>query len=390
MLTDAFLPFVNSASVQLNDLTVEFIKFGHVIDVVTPKHPVILDKETSRLDGLNVMRFKSLNTKSPNRFIRFFSELVMPVMALRHFRKIILGTNYDLIIWYSPSIFWGPLVRLLKAKHKCPTYLILRDIFPEWANELGIIKNKAIYYFLKFVANYQYEVADHIGIQSESNQTYFEGHPRLQAKIKVLNNWLSDKPTKTSKITKKIHDINATHKFVYTGNLGIAQGLEIFSELAKQLCHSNDYAFIFIGSGSFQGKLKRYKIKHDLQNLHIFDRVPENELGSIFKICDYGIVALSTKHQSHNIPGKFVAYVKSSLPVIAVINANNDLVNIIKNYGVGVVSCSDDIDDLKAAISQITQSRKEGATFTTNCQKLFDEKFKTSAAVKQIMSCTDA
>ena len=136
--------------------------------------------------------------------------------------------------------------------------------------------------------------------------------------------------------------------------------------------------------------LKKYQTKHDLKNLHIFDPVPEDEIDSIIELCDYGIVALSPKHESHNIPGKFVTYVRSSLPVIAVINENNDLVRIIREYDVGVVSCSDNIDDLTAAVSAITKYSKEGTPFATNCRKLFDERFKTSAAAKQILSCNEA
>ncbi|WP_211160137.1 hypothetical protein [Aromatoleum aromaticum] len=51
--------------------------------------------------------------------------------------------------------------------------------------------------------------------------------------------------------------------------------------------------------------------------------------------CHVGVVALDRRHKTHNIPGKFLTYMQSGLPVLANINPGNDLVDLIDSEQVG-------------------------------------------------------
>ena len=102
---------------------------------------------------------------------------------------------YDGVIWYSPSIFFEPLIRRLKARSACKSYLILRDIFPEWAIDMGLIKEGPVSRFFSAVARRQYRIADVIGVQTPGNLHYFSD--RLAAapeSLEVLQNWIEDLP----------------------------------------------------------------------------------------------------------------------------------------------------------------------------------------------------
>ena len=390
LLTDAFFPYVNSASVQLYDLTEEFINQGHSVDVVTPKYEENTQKIIHSNKELKILRFNLRHAKDKNKSRRLLSEIMMSFMAMWCLRKELNNYKYDLIVWYSPSIFWGPLVYFLKRKYKCHTYLILRDIFPEWAYEVGILKNKFAYTILKIVARFQYVVADRIGIQSEGNITYFKDEQKFKQKVEVLNNWLSPQPHQASSLVEQINKISAQHKFLYIGNFGIAQELEIFTELANELKENGDVAFVFVGSGALQAELKKLKMRSELDNFHIFDAVPAEEVISICEVCDYGIVALNIRHMSHNIPGKFLTYIRAKLPVLARVNGNNDLVDIIEYYNVGVACCSGDVHELLDGVSRITSMSKSNVEFKTNCDELFKAKFETNVAVRQILRWNDA
>ena len=89
----------------------------------------------------------------------------------------------DLVVWYSPSIFFGILILLLKLRYKFHAYLILRDIFPEWANDLGLIKKSLPYYFFKFIASLQYFAANTIGVQSKSNIKYVKAGLMINVEV---------------------------------------------------------------------------------------------------------------------------------------------------------------------------------------------------------------
>jgi hypothetical protein len=62
-------------------------------------------------------------------------------VLLRARRQSGLGRErWDGVVWYSPTIFLGPIVRVLRRESRCRSYLILRDIFPEWAVDMGLMR----------------------------------------------------------------------------------------------------------------------------------------------------------------------------------------------------------------------------------------------------------
>ena len=125
------------------------------------------------------------------------------IMIYRYLQSSKNMQRFDGVIWYSPTIFFGLFALFLKFKCKCKGYLILRDIFPEWAKDLGLIKNKLIYKYFKAVANLQYWIADTIGVQAISNIVYLKNWSNKKRKIEVLNNWLAQKPVLLNSINIK-------------------------------------------------------------------------------------------------------------------------------------------------------------------------------------------
>jgi hypothetical protein len=61
------------------------------------------------------------------------------------------------------------------------------------------------------------------------------------------------------------------------------------------------------------------------------------EILDLYAQCTAGIVALDPRHRSHNIPGKFLTSMQSGLPALTNINPGNDLAQLIRSGGVGVV-----------------------------------------------------
>ena len=67
----------------------------------------------------------------------------------------------------------------------------------------------------------------------------------------------------------------------------------------------------------------------------IYKEIDSNQISDLTKQCHYGLIALDPRHNSHNIPGKFLTYMINGLPVLARLNPNTDLEEIIKRYKIG-------------------------------------------------------
>lgn len=134
LIADTFPPLRSSGAVQLRDLSREFSRQGHSLCVLLPSPDQREPWTLELLDGAQVLRLKAPRTKDIGHVRRTLAELAMPFAMLRNFRKSPLSEErWDGVVWYSPSIFHGPLVSALKTSSGSKGYLIIRDIFPEWA-----------------------------------------------------------------------------------------------------------------------------------------------------------------------------------------------------------------------------------------------------------------
>ena len=192
LISDTFPPMRSSGAVQLRDLTREFSRQGHSMTVIVPEHNQTQPWKLESMGATQVLRLKAPKLKNIGNKRRAFAEFVMPFCMMRNFKKSPFSTlRWDGLIWYSPSICHGPLISMLKKLSGCKAYLIVRDIFPEWVVEMGLMRRGLAYKFFNATAQYQYSLANVIGIQSPGNQKYFDSWTkRPGCKLEVLENWL--------------------------------------------------------------------------------------------------------------------------------------------------------------------------------------------------------
>ena len=389
LIADTFPPLRTSGAVQLRDLSREFVRQGHALTVMLPASGLSTPWLLEDFDGVQVLRLRAPKTKDINYLSRTINEFLMPFAMLRNLRKSTLAKErWDGVVWYAPSIFHGPLANALKKASGCKGYLIIRDIFPEWAADMGLMGRGLPYKFFKAVANDQYSVADVIGIQTQGNQAYFADRPN--SRIEVLQNWL-DKPTQ-ARCPIRVNQTSLAQRkvFVYAGNMGIAQGMDILLDLADQLCGRTDVGFLFVGRGSDAVRLKSAAKDRKLDNVLFYDEIHPDEIPDLYTQCSAGIVALHPRHKSHNIPGKFLTYMQSGLPVLATVNAGNDLAQMIRDEQVGQVCESNRVDDLVQFAKQLLEQIESDGQMPSRCSNLFQREFAVEKTVRQIVSALSA
>lgn len=389
LIADTFPPLRTSGAVQLRDLTREFARRGHSLCVLLPAPDQREPWKLEEFDGAQVLRLKAPKTKDIGYVRRTLAEFAMPFSMLRNLRKSPLAKErWEGVVWYAPSIFHGPLVRALKKSSACKSYLIIRDVFPEWAVDMGLMGRGLPYRFFDAVARYQYSVADVIGMQTPGNRGYFDQWQQQPGrKLEVLQNWL-DKPAQARCAIRLNETALAGRKvFVYAGNMGIAQGMDILLDLAERLQHRTDVGLLFVGRGSDAPRLKSVAEERQLDNVLFYDEIHPDEIPDLYAQCRVGIVALDPRHKSHNIPGKFLTYMQSGLPVLANINAGNDLAKMIRDEQVGQVCESNQVGELlQLADELLTQIDSQGDYLQNRCRSLFAREFAVDRTVRQIVA----
>lgn len=371
----------------MHDLAVEMFRAGHSTVVIVPTVEMLETWTAETVDGIVLLRIRAPKTRDIGYVRRTLSEFSLPFLMLLRLRKTPFArVRWDVVAWYSPTIFFGPFVWYLKLISGCRTYLILRDIFPEWTLDLGLMQKGLAYAFFKAIAHIQYSVADIIGVQTESNLAYLEAWRLRPAKrVEVLHNWQTPAPDTGSTINLASTHLVGRKIAVYIGNMGIAQGMDILVELAESMECRNDFGFIFVGRGSEVNRLKE-KVKFSgLSNILFFDEVDSREMPGLLSQCFIGLIALDPRHKSHNIPGKFLTYLIAGLPVLARVNHGTDLMKLINDERVGKAFDSSHPQPLREFIELLIDKPIEYELMSKNGVNLAKRMFSSRNAVNKIM-----
>ena len=392
LIADTFPPLRSSGAVQLRDLSREFAVQGHALTVLLPspdqQDPWVLKK----MDGVQVLRLKAPRTKGISYIRRTLGELLMPFSMLRQFRKSPLASErWAGVVWYAPSIFHGPLASALKKSSDCKGYLIIRDIFPEWAVDMELMGQGLPYWFFDMVARYQYSVADVIGVQTPGNRGYFDRWQKQPGrKLEVLQNWLGKPAQVRCSIRVSETPLAGRKVFVYAGNMGVAQGMDIMLDLAEKYRGRTDVGFLFVGRGSDAARLKTSAKDRKLNNVLFYDEIHPDEILDLYAQCSVGIVALDPRHKSHNIPGKFLTYMQGGLPVLANVNAGNDLAQMIRDDQVGQVCENNQVENFLQLAHMLLAQIESDDQLPARCRSLFQREFAVEKTVRQIVAALTA
>jgi glycosyltransferase involved in cell wall biosynthesis len=390
IVADAYPPMRTSCAVQMYDLGQALIKAGHQVTMI---FPVVAQTEKVRIqmqDGVRLVQVHALQTKDVNYVQRFFAELINPFLMWHHLKRQAKFTDMHVngLIWYSPTIFWGPLIKRLKRHFRVPAYLILRDIFPDWAIDLGVIKKGPIYLFLKLVEAHQYRQANTIGVQSPNNLEYFiQRHPQLKNKTQVLWNWAGKLDIKKPcSINLATSSLAGRAICIYAGNMGVAQGVEVLFSLAASLKHETNLGFVFVGRGSETASLRARMHAENLTNVLLFDEINHDEIPSLYVQCDIGLLSLDLRHRTHNIPGKLITYLHSGLPVFGLVNPGNDLLDMTQEVKIGFVTDNPDLMVLKEQLERLVQQMECDTEIHNRCQAEACRLFSVNVVQKQIVN----
>jgi glycosyltransferase involved in cell wall biosynthesis len=382
-------PHTMSAAHLMRDLAREYVLQGHQVMVVTPSDSILTPKSVIIEDGVTVVRVRTGAMKNANKILRLWRESQLSVNIWRNAREVFQKNPCDLIVFYSPTIFFGHLVKRLKTLWNCPAYLILRDIFPQWAVDAGILrKGGVLHRFLRHNEIAQYAAADIIGVEARGNLSYFNEDLRQNKfHVEILNNWISEQINLSSTACwRKKLGLDDKVVFCYGGNIGVAQDVRNILRLATGLRERDDIFFLLIGDGNEVQQLNLEIDRLDLNNIKILPAMPEREYMHCLSECDVGLVSLARSLRSHNCPGKVLGYISCGKPILASLNPDNDLIALLLLADAGIACTNGDDDELHNAAVLLANEPLVRQRMGKNARLLSDTTFSVHAIAKQILS----
>lgn len=337
---------------------------GHDVFTVSAREKRLgLPTEFVKESGVYALRIKIGNITKCSTFEKGISTVLIGKKFKSAIKQYLANVCFDLILYSTPPITFTSVVEYVKKRDRSKTYLLLKDIFPQNAVDLGMLKIKGLRSFLYKHFRKQerklYALSDRIGCMSQANADYIIQHnPDVRPeKIEVCPNCIevqdvSITNTEKQSIRKKYGLPPEKKIFVYGGNLGKPQGVPFIIECLKR-CRNIKAAFFFIvGSGTEYGKLKEYIAGEKPENVKLIESVPRDEYDHILAACDVGLVFLDHRFTIPNFPSRLLNYMQAGLPVIAATDTATDIGKVIADGAFGWWCESNDVDRLAELVEK--------------------------------------
>jgi glycosyltransferase involved in cell wall biosynthesis len=305
-------------------------------------------------NDIRILQVKTFNIQKTAIWEKVLGTLTINYFFKSAIKKHLNDKNFDLILYSTPPITLSKLILWLKVKYSSYTYLLLKDIFPQNAIDLKMIKKNSLIhkYFLKHEKNL-YENSDMIGCMSPANQKYMQYHfPNLIGKIEINPNSIEILEKKEDenlriKLFKKYSIPNDSILFIYGGNLGKPQGPFFLTEIInKSYTLTPNAFFLIIGSGTEYKNLKKWFNKNKPSNAILIGELPEKEYNQIVLSSDVGLILLKSDFTIPNFPSRLLSYLENKKPVLSITDDVSDVGLISENEGFGKWAKYGDIENV--------------------------------------------
>lgn len=258
-----------------SDLMKEFIAHGHKPYIVTPREKK--SGEETRLEDFEsyaLLKVRIGNTSNVSFIEKGISTVLLQSQFMHAISKHLSGIHFDLILYSTPPITLAGAVQYIKKRNGAKTYLLLKDIFPQNAVDIGMMSKTGVkgllYQYFRAKEKKLYDLSDKIGCMSPANVEFVLKHnPNVPAeKVEVCPNSIDPIDMSVSMgeriAMREKYGIPLDKKvFVYGGNLGKPQGIPFLIECLKNQANNEQILlFLIVGDGTEYGKLDAY-IRYD-------------------------------------------------------------------------------------------------------------------------------
>lgn len=372
-----------------SDLIKEMHAQGNHITVVAPSYDGATGLNVE--NGIKVIRVKAPELMQVGNITKGIATLLLPYLYKLAIKRSKISFDFDAILLPTPPITLGILAKWLKKKSKAKVYLILRDIFPQNAVDLKMMRNDSlIYNYFRRKEIQLYKVSDAIGCMSDANINYIKKNNSYldTSKLHLLPNWQKlpqFKNIESSSFIRSQYGLENKFVAIFGGNIGKPQKLENIIELAKTLKDHKDIVFLIIGAGTEKNKLAEKIRLEEIDNVTLKEHIPRADYNKLILLADVGLISLSEDFTIPNFPSKVLSYFASKRPVLASIDLNTDFGDMLDKTNSGLWAEAGKTEELKKKLLYLYHNPDVRLTMGENGHKYMKENLLPNNAYKTIL-----
>ena len=354
------------------------------------KYQKIISIKKENFNGVNIIRIPIIPRKQGKFYQLIFNYLSYLISGFYFLRKINFNKLVDHIFVYSTSPITTALLGIyLKKKLNKKMTIWIQDLWPDSVKNTGYIKNNFLIYLISIIVKYIYKNSDNIIAQSKAFKKNISKY--TNKKIKIVENSHFNIQKKKINIPNEIkYLLKKKYCITFSGNIGKAQSIKTILEASEKLIDQKDIHIMLIGGGSEITYAKSYIKKKKLKNISIFGPYPSGLTLDILKKSKASLLTLKKdKIFSQTIPNKFQTYLFAGKPIL--ISADGEVAKLTKNNGVGLISKSENAEQLKNNIIKLKKlSKIKLKRINKNCTNFYKKSYSINMQVIKLIKIMES
>ena len=385
-----------STSGIYTDLMRKFRNEGHNVHIVFPfERRMNRETELRYENGVHLLGVKTLNVTKTSITEKGIGQLMLEPLFLRAMNKYFGNVTFDLIIYSTPPITFNKVIKAAKKRNpEAITYLLLKDIFPQNAVDLGMMTKTGakgiLYKMFRRKEKELYRISDYIGCMSPANVRYVleHNHDVSAEKVEIAPNSY-DIPTivpnnKDTSVIRQKYGLPADKPiFIYGGNMGKPQGIPFLVECMKAVKDREDCHFVIVGDGTEYPKIETFVNEYHPIAVSLFRQLPKADYDKLADACDVGLIFLDYRFTIPNYPSRLLSYLMSRKPIIACTDPNCDTGTLAEQIGYGFYCPSNSVAAFVNNIDRMLAS--DIKQIGENGYKFFLDNYTTEHTFRTIM-----
>lgn len=378
------------------DLLRSFRDHGHTVYAIAPNQKRTgLKTELIHENGAHILHVETGNvTGASNLVTKGIAQMSLEPTFIRAIKQYFADVKFDLVMYSTPPITFAKVVDFVKKRDGAKSYLLLKDIFPQNAVDLGMMTKTGpkglIYSYFREKEKKLYGFSDFIGCMSEANVQYvLKNNPEVKPeKVEVCPNAVEvidqsvDWETRI-RIREKYGIPQDKTVYIYGGNLGKPQGIPFLITCLRKCVDIEDAYFLIVGKGNEYPKLEAFIRDEKPDNVKLVSYLPKEDYDCLVGACDVGLIFLDHGFTIPNFPSRLLSYMQAKLPVLAATDPNTDIGAVITNGGFGWWCESNDADAFAEKVRAMQE--QDLATMKNNGYAYLNEHYSTENAYSIIM-----
>lgn len=333
------------------------------------------------IDGVEVIRCWQI-PRGNNVFQLSLNYISYWFNAKRHVDK--LKDVYDIVLSYqlSPITSAFPAIQYAK-KYNVPSVVYCLDLWPESIKANVANDKNPIFKIVHAISKKVYAAFDMVLVSSPPFNNYLQDVNGISKnKIEYLPQH-GDSEMLSKDFSREEDGIT---NFMFAGNLGMAQTLDVIIKAASLLGKRDDYKIHFVGDGSRRQMAESLTSQYELKNNIVFHgKHSRSEMANFYKMADVLLITLRGNNAvGLTIPGKLQTYMATGKPILGAINGATP--NIVKEAECGACVAAGDYEGLSLLMKDVIENREKYKTYGKNARKYFIKNFSLEVYTNRLLS----